>query len=297
MIITYFSNCAYLSQDLYIIITLFLIKVIEKKILAAVLLGMLFLPLVAAYEESDQFIDKGVQLKNRALSVMMVTGVIIAALVVLAIVEQRKLHNRKRLFFLTIALPIVFATLFTAGTTIYLNQISATKGPVHWHADFEIWNCGKKIDLLNPTGLSNRVGTPVFHEHNDNRIHVEGVVLHPEDVALKMFFNVVGSFLTTEELRLPANEGIVTMRNGELCNGKTGKLQVFVYKVINPEETGNWGYQQEKVENFAQYVLSPYSQVPPGDCIIIEFDEEKEKTNKMCTTYKVAEQRGELRGR
>ncbi len=270
---------------------------IVKKILAAVLLGMLFLPLVAAHEETEPFIDKGVQLKNRALSVIMVTGVIVSALVVLAIVEQRKLHNRKQLFFLAIALPVIFATIFAAGTTIYLNQISTTKGPVHWHADFEIWNCGEKVELVDPKGLSNRVGTPVFHEHNDNRIHVEGVVLHPEDAALKMFFNFVGGSLITEELRIPTNEGLVTRRKGELCNGKPAKLQVFVYKVLNPQDEGNWEYKQEKVENFPDYVLSPYSQVPSGDCIIIEFDKEKERTDKICTTYKVAEQRGELHGR
>lgn len=258
---------------------------------------MLLLPLVVAYEGSGQFIDKGVQLKNRALSVIMVVGVIVSALVVLAIVEQRKLHNRKALYFLAIALPVIFATLFTAGTTIYLNKISATKGPVHWHADYEIWNCGEKVELIDPTGLSNRVGTPVFHEHNDNRIHVEGVVLHPEDAALEMFFHFVGGTLTAEELSVPTNEGTVSAKNGDLCNGKEARLQVFVYKVLNHKETGNWGYTQKKVDHFTEYVLSPYSQIPPGDCIIIEFGQEKEKTDKICTTYKAAEQRGELRGR
>lgn len=270
---------------------------IEKKILIAVLLGVLLLQLVFAHEETDQFIDQGLRLKNRALSVMMVTGVIVSALVILATVSQRKLHNRKWIFFLAITLPVVFATFFTAGTTIYLNTISTTKGPVHWHADFEIWKCGEKIELVDPKGLSNRVGTPVFHEHNDNRIHVEGVVLHPEDAALKMFFNFVGGALTTEELRVPTEENQVSVRNGELCNGKPGKVQVFVYKVLNPKDKGNWKYAQEKIGNFPKHVLSPYSQVPPGDCIVIEFDEEKERTDKICTTYKVAEQRGELHGR
>ena len=270
---------------------------IEKKILTVVLLLVLLLPPVIADEDSESFVDRGVQLKNRALSVIMVVGVIVSALVVLAIVSQRKLHNRKWLFFLAITLPIIFATLFTAGTTIYLNTISTTKGPVHWHADFEIWNCGEKVELIDPKGLSNRVGTPVFHEHNDNRIHVEGVVLHPEDAALGLFFKVVGGTLITEELGVPTNEELVSAKNGELCNGKSGKVQVFVYQVLNPHEQGNWEYKQEKIENFSEYVLSPYSQVLPGDCIIIEFDQEKEKTEKLCTTYKVAEQRGELHGR
>lgn len=179
----------------------------------------------------------------------------------------------KYFLFLTIVMLTLGITAYLVWTTISLNIKSVTGGPVHWHADFEIWHCGEKIDLLDPTGLENKVGTPLFHEHNDGRIHVEGPVLDYKDISLGKFFEVVGGF--------PLESGIE-------CNGYPGVVQVFVYKT-----EGNTFYQ-EKIADYADYVLSPHSSIPPGDCIIIELDREKAKTERICTFYEVAIQKGEL---
>ncbi len=267
---------------------------IGKKFSAVVLVLLFILPLVVAQGDDAEI---GVRLKSRSMVVIVITSIIVTDLVILAIISKQKLHDHKQLLFLLIIIPVIAATLYTAGTTIYLNKISVTKGPVHWHADLELWNCGKKLDILNPEGLSNRVGSPVFHEHNDFRIHVEGVVVKEEDVSLTNFFNVLGGALTSESLGVPTNDEIVLLHNDDLCEGGLGKVQVFVYKVINPDEYGRWTYTQEKIEDYTNYVLSPYSHVPPGDCLIIEFDKEKETTDKLCTTYQAALNRGELRGR
>lgn len=269
---------------------------IEKQFLAVGLfLLLLIFPIVTAHEDISSS-EKGVELKTRAMSVIMVCSILVTALVILAIISKEKFRNHKKMLFSLMVIPIVVATVYAAGTTIYLNQISLTKGPVHWHADFEIWNCGKKLNIVDPQGFSNRVGTPVFHEHNDFRIHVEGAVVKEEDITLGNFFDVLGGSLTQETLALPTPEGIFVANNGELCNGKPGKAQVFVYKITNPDEHGRWQYQQEKIENFAEYVSSPYSLVPPGDCIIIEFDQDKEQTDKICASYAAAIQSGELHG-
>ena len=249
-----------------------------------------------AAAQDDSWLDEGVKLKNQALSVIMVTSILVTALMILAIISKQKFRNHKKMLFLLMIIPIIVATLYAAGTTIYLNKMSESGGPVHWHADFEIWNCGEKVDLLDPSGLSNRFGTPVFHEHNDFRIHVEGVVIKTADVSLENFFNVIGGVLTQESLGIPTDDGLIYLKDGDLCKGKPGKVQVFAYKTINPEEHGKWIYTQRKVENYAYYI-APYAHVPPGDCIIIEFDQEKEQTDKICTTYQAAINRGELHGR
>jgi len=210
--------------------------------------------------------------------------------------SKEKTEKTKWIFFLAIIIPVILTTAYLTGSTIYLNLISETKGPVHWHADFEIWNCDEKIELIKPEGFSNRVGTPVFHEHGDNRIHVEGVVVDSVEVDLHSFFEVIGGTLTNNYLSVPTNNGIIEMRDGNLCNGNPGKLQGFLFKIKNPEDTKNWVFEQRKLDDFEDYILSPYSQIPPGDCITIEFDVEKENTNKICETYKVAVQRGDLSG-
>ena len=198
----------------------------------------------------------------------------------------------KKIIFVVIAVPIAIATLYLAATTIYLNMISETGGPVHWHADYEIWACGAQYEVIHSTGLDNKVGNPVLHVHDDNRIHAEGVLFKKSDASLGQFFVEVGGKLTTSEFTLPTNNGLKTWKNGELCNGKLAKLQVFVYQVTNPSQ---FLFKQIKLDNFDDYVLSGYSNIPPGDCIIIEFDQEKTKTEKICSTYKIAIEKGEIK--
>jgi hypothetical protein len=263
--------------------------------LVVLILVSVVIPLVAAHEdESDS--EKGVELKTRAMSVIMISSILVTALVILAIISKERFHNHKKMLFSLMVIPIVAATFYAAGTTIYLNQISLTKGPVHWHADFEVWNCGKKLELINPQEFSNRVGTPVFHEHNDFRIHVEGVVVEEEDISLGNFLRVIGGSLTADTLAVPTPEEMMVMHDGDACNGQPGKIQAFLYRVVNPEAQGQWIYAQEKIENITGYVVAPYSYVPPGDCLIIEFYQEKEKTDKICASYAAAIQRGELHG-
>ncbi len=242
---------------------------------------------------------------------------------IFALLKKEKSEGLKLFLFWGMVIPIIFTTLYLAGATVIINQQSVTGGPVHWHADYEIYVCGEsikdenlpqsddhtssfeffpaaqahegeaqeKLDLVDPTGFSNRVGTSDFHEHGDGRIHVEGVVENLEDVSLGNFFKAIGGQLTQTLMRLPTNHGEVIVQNGMNCpDGKPGAWQGFVYKTKGEIVT------QEKLENFAEYVLSPYSQVPPGDCIILEFgSESKNRTDKICPFYQIAIEKGELK--
>jgi len=241
-------------------------------------------------------VDVYESLKSASTNYVLIASAIAGILVLISIAFAEKIEKMKMPVFLGIIIPIILATAYLAGSTIYLNLISETKGPVHWHADFEIWNCGKKLDFVDATGFSNRVGTTVFHEHGDDRIHVEGVVVERKDVDLHNFIKVMGGLLNENSFNIPTTEGYEEMIGGNLCNGISAKLQVFLYKIKNPEDTKNWVFEQQKLDNFEDYILSPYSQIPPGDCIIIEFDADKEKTEHICETYKIGMERGDLSG-
>lgn len=217
----------------------------------------------------------------------------LTALGVLAVLTILSLLNKgsevlKYILFGLICSVVVFNTTYLIFSTILTNQQSVTKGPVHYHADFEIWSCGQKVDLVDPHGLENKVGTPIFHEHNDNRIHVEGSVIDYQEINLGGFFRTIGGEMNNESLTIPTNDGVVTLENGMMCKGVLGELQVFVYK------TKGDSFYQEKLDNPDQYVLSPHSKVPPGDCIIIEFDRPKDQTDKLCNFYQVAKEKGEI---
>ena len=156
----------------------------------------------------------------------------------------------------------IISTLYLAGTTVYLNQKSWSQGPVHWHADFEIWACGEQIDIVDPEGFRNLVGESAVHEHGDNRIHIEGVMFEKEDATLGEFFEALGGEFTTETLSAPTNHGMMSWAGGkETCNGNYADWHTF----INGQFVAN--------EAAPDYVISPWQTVPPGDTIKFVFSE------------------------
>lgn len=233
-----------------------------------------------------------------ALSFDVVIWAALALFLLLGLAILSSHHERfKPWLFGMIVLVVVSSTLSLIGTTIYLNKTSISGGPVHWHADFEVWACGEPLaanvlsggeyqtvdDFKDPVGaLSNKIGTPVLHEHNDLRIHLEGVVVEPRDASLGKFFEVVGGGLTDRSLTLPTNDGQVNLISGQTCAGQPAELSVFVYQT-----RGDRYYVKNRLKNPAEYVVSPESIVPPGDCVIIEFDDTPDETDKLCEQYEV----------
>jgi len=265
-----------------------------------VILALLILavPVMAGFHGGD-LADIDLYFSELSVKLIGIGTLIIILVVWLALkFEKKTKHKHKMALFLGLAIPVVLITLFIAGSTIFVNVISSTKGPVHWHADFEIYRCGEKLDLLDASGLSNRVGTPKFHEHGEDRIHVEGTVIKQQEVDLEAFFRVTGGEMTTQYFTVPTNTGLVTASNGDECNGEESVLQYFVYEIIDPDPTKKTGqvYQQRKLADGPSHILSPFFNVPPGDCIIIEFGPEKEQTEHICETYKIGIDKGDLTG-
>jgi len=261
------------------------------------LISFIFLSFhVVAHDEAALQQDSYLLKNYSSLSFVFGGLLIILSLAAVSILYEKKIKRLKKFFFMGMIITIIVVTLFLVGSTLFVNLRSETKGPVHWHADFEIYRCEEHIDIVEPEGFSNRIGSSTFHEHDDDRVHVEGVIANTKDVDLHNFFRIIGGSITKEGFSLLTNRGLVEVRNGDLCDRKIGKLQVFLYKVINPDATSGLIYKQEKLNDFENYILSPYSNVPPGDCIIIEFGEEKQKTDNICESYRAAIEKGDLFG-
>lgn len=226
---------------------------------------------------------------------VIIGSALLAILTTLSISIKKQSSTLKKLLFISFCLVTVITTLFLAASTVYLNNISSSKGPVHWHADLEIWQCGKELNLKNPVGWSNKIGTATLHEHNDKRIHLEGVVIEKNDASLGKFFNVIGGKIDSYSVTIPTDEGLKSFKNGkDICLelSQYPEVQTFVYHV-----EGNEYFQYPIRTDPEKYLLSPYSQVPPGDCIIIEFSPFKNETDKICQSFKVAEQLGKIKKR
>lgn len=228
-------------------------------------------------------------LTTYSLSVLAVGTFFLVLFAAISLKKKKLSASAKKTLFLAIAASAIVPTLVMAVTTIYLNMISSSNGPVHWHADFEIYACGQELELKDPTGLSNKIGTATLHEHNDKRVHLEGVVVEPDDASLGEFFQVIGGELTQNSVTIPTTTDILTYTTGDACGTAAGSLQVFVYQV-NDEGY----YSQQKLSDPASYIISPQSNIPPGDCVIVEFDTPKEQTEKLCRSYQVAEELGKI---
>lgn len=243
--------------------------------------------------EGEEVIEKaapslGEVIRGNSLKFSLAALVIILVLSLVALFFKNPSEKIKYLLFGLIVTAVLANTLYLVGSTIYLNQVSATKGPVHWHADYEVWQCDKELELEDPKGLSNKVGSETVHEHNDKRMHFEGVMEDLRHGSLGHFFKEVGGSLDSEHFSMPTHEGMTTLESSQTCQDQQAKLQVFVYK------TNGKTFSQQKLDKPQDYIISPHSQVPPGDCVIIELDQEKEKTDKICNFYQVAVKKGEL---
>lgn len=263
-----------------------------------IILGVIALAPLAALAHGEVRLDE--QVASLIVTAVWVTAIWVALLVLIAITRRELTDNLKIELFWGISAPVILVSLFVAGSTVYLNVVSETKGPVHWHADFKIYNCGQEVGLeaglIDPEGLSNRIGTPVFHEHNDQRIHVEGTVFELSHLSLGSFFETIGGRASHGQLLVPTNEGFVQMTNGDRCRGgipkyegKSARLQAYLYRTEGKEVF------QEKLVDWPNYVLSPHTTVPPGDCIIFDFSPEVGgQTDKICDFYLIELEKGDL---
>jgi hypothetical protein len=231
---------------------------------------------IAHGNEPDKHIEdvskKNYNLADPLFYIKLTAAILIIITLFSLTIGKNYTNEHKKIFFWILTLPVVLSSLYLAGHTIYGNLTSVTKGPVHWHAHYQVWTCGERLDLQKAEGLSNRMGSSVLHSHEDDSIHVEGVVYDFMDITLGKYFQVIGGELEHDRISYPTVNGIVNYKNGDLCDNLPGKLKVYV--------------NGEKIENPELYVIAPEENVPPGDCIIFEFSPgDSNITEKICDSW------------
>lgn len=227
---------------------------------ARLLFALSLLASVALAHGSQKAQSLGDWIVSSSVTIVIVGSAILALATLVGIFKSGKNPRLRKPLFAAMVVPVLAVTGFLVSSTIYLNLTSWSGGPVHWHADFEVTVCGEHADLVEPGGFSNRVGSPTVHEHGDMRMHIEGVLESREDATVGNFFEQVGGHFEEGHLIIPTDEGMVEVKDGDLCpSGRPGTLKFFVNNVSNGE--------------FGEYVIAPYSLVPPGDSLRIVFDE------------------------
>lgn len=109
--------------------------------------------------------------------------------------------------------------VFTKQPEIPLNEF------VHAHALINIYICDQHHDLPRTNSTSTAhgkkyLGLPNLHTHDDNVIHLEGIIQRKEDMTLGKFFDAIN--VTFDQDR------IIQVKNGDLCQGKPAVLKMYV---------------------------------------------------------------------
>lgn len=264
------------------------------------------------------------QITQLGIKTVLVSMVILLVTTSVAALLKNRFEAAKLPLFVIMAATLVVSTAILLGSTVYLNNKAESRGPVHWHSDIEYWACGVELELRDPSGaLSNKIGSATYHEHNDKRIHLEGVVVRKaEDASLGKFMRLVDGYITDTSVAIPLNENYsdwfaqgdqtdgdyqrterfaqlknfvkhgdkgpyMELRNGQDCYGQRAELQTFVYEFEAQSKT----YRQRRLDQPANYVMRDEALVPPGDCVIVEFDIPKARTDKLCRQYGVRDSR------
>jgi len=237
---------------------------------------LLVLSFVSAHGDEGEALENNKVPSPVLFIVITIIWVAIVVVFILAIWGKYS-QNYKPLFFWIIAIPVILSTLYLAGFTIYENISSETGGPVHWHADYEVFVCGEKLELVEPEGvLDNKIGSALFHEHEDGRVHTEGTIEDISKVSLGKFFETIGGELEHGHLEYPTHESIVSKEEGDLCGDQEGELKVYI--------------NGKSEDHYEDYLIYPAGNVPPGDCIIVEFGIDlKDSTEKLCASWSVQE--------
>lgn len=231
----------------------------------SVLIALLLAP-SSVMAEVIFHVDTGV------LLIEIAAGILVLASFVVLPLKKHLNETGKKIVFWSLVIPTLIATIYFGVAIVNENIVSVTQGPVHWHADYQVIVCGERLDLVNPSFPRNKIGSPLFHEHDDDRIHVEGTVMELEDVDLGSYFNIIGGELSDGVLQYPSTNGMVEVRDGDTCNGQPSQLSVYV--------------NGEKVEDYWDHKMYPNAYVPPGDCIIVEFGPQSgETTERICSSW------------
>ncbi len=231
------------------------------------------------------------------------TGILVLLIAMALIFYKRAEKTRIAIFSAIVAVVLATTTTITCAS-VYLAAKSDTGGLVNWQARFQIWACGNQLEIRDPEEFfSNKVGTASLHEHNDNKIHLNGMAMTlPYDFSLGKFMSVIGGKIDNNTLAVPLNDTnyfvgnapssqealayiqtnnagkIASFASGDTCGNNIAEVQAFVYR-YNP---ANKAYEQTKIADIASYEPTHATTEDTSDCIIIEFSEHKDKTTKTC---------------
>lgn len=214
----------------------------------------------------------------------------------LSLYREGELNLRdKKILMNGFLVAILLPSLYTAGAFVHDSQTSWSGGEIHWHADFEVLveqnGDLERLDLIDPgnfcketthessymCSVNDRVGSTEYHEHNDNRIHLEGSFKTKRDASLASFFEQFNGQLTNTKIVFPTNDGTV-----EKIADAEHSVKILVNKGVGDRHwciVDNTVKAEDRCSSHGDiasgpedYIISPYSRGANLDNIFIVYD-------------------------
>jgi hypothetical protein len=213
--------------------------------------------------------------------------------------NQRVRASRGRVFPFALGASLVLGLLLvgwarTSARAVANVRPKAAEGTTlgdHWHVAFGVYNCDKWVANIAKVNEPRETASgPItdqdyaitgIHSHGDGVIHV-----HPfgsqgagKKAKLGTYFRMVGVKATDSKLELP--EGLGTMKNGDDCKGKPGKLKVLVWD--KADDTG------DPRKNVTAFNDTRFSKDGMAIAVVFVNEDEDVKTLKPPTATNLAE--------
>ncbi len=139
--------------------------------------------------------------------------------------EKELKERNKNYFWIVITIIGIIAFAGVVGWLFTNKKEMYTDREIHWHAAVDITLCGEHKDLPRAEGdeiVHGKAfkGIHMLHTHDDNVIHIEGLIEKKEDIALGRFFDVIEVPFDKDKL--------FDKKNGDLCGDKPGVLKMYV---------------------------------------------------------------------
>ena len=264
-------------------------KVLTQTLISALIASVATAAAVIIYPDADLIQYVMPLMKFGIISVILLAGI--------SVYTEGELDEfQKNLLMNGFLVAILVPTLWAAGSFVHDSETSWSGGEVHWHADFEVLveENGElqRKNLVDPgefcedtqhessymCKLSDRTGSTEYHEHNDQRIHLEGTFKTRDDATIAKFFETFGGELSPDRMVYPAKDGVVNVSND---GDRT--LKIIVNKgVVNQREwcavSDNVQLEDiceshgERADSPDKYIVSPYTQGPTLDNIYFIYD-------------------------
>lgn len=206
--------------------------------------------------------------------------------------EEDLTMNDKNLLMNAFLIATLVPSLYTAGAFVHQSETSWSGGEIHHHADFEVFvqrqGDLQALDLVNPSNfckkdymctLNDRTGSTRYHEHNDNRIHLEGVFETRNEATLAAFFDNFNGELSNTKLVYPTNDGTVSVEeDGKelkiIVNRGTGgnRHWCVIGNEVPDSQTCVNPYTGEPADSPSEYIISPHKRGPSLDDIFVIYD-------------------------